>query len=130
MASIKRYNPAALTEERTACHECAALADMRAERDSARVSEADWLDRCLCLTREATEERAALRSRYAEVEAERDEALRHLRAVLPICDERVRHIYQGLCPTDVEGTGNRDPECPACKLMVLAHAFLDAKEGE
>ena len=61
--------PPEVAEERAACHECVALADMRAERDSARVAEADWLDRCHCLTREAMEKRAAvLRDIAAEPE--------------------------------------------------------------
>ena len=64
----------------------------------------------------AREERDALNERVAELEA----ALRE-------CLSMPTHRYQGDCP----GPGYpalRDPECPACQVMVRAAALVTGKE--
>lgn len=38
--------------------------------------------------------------------------------LLSILTGEVRHIYAGRCPDDLEGWDSRDPECPACKIMI------------
>ena len=53
------------------------------------------------------------------------------RALLDLALGRVRHVYAGLCPDDVEGWESRDPECPACVLLDGALSGQPvAQEGE
>ncbi|MEI2416149.1 hypothetical protein V8Z80_08185 [Orrella sp. JC864] len=67
--------------------------------------------------------RAALEAvaRVAELEA----ALRQLLGTLQHAD--ISHRYQGDCP-DASDYNRRDPECPACQVMVRAAALLSGKE--
>lgn len=32
----------------------------------------------------------------------------------------LQHIYEGLCPDEVEGWATRDPECKLCQVLIAA----------
>ena len=40
----------------------------------------------------------------------------------------VPHRYEGLCPDDVDGHDQRDPECPACRVLMRAARRTDVTE--
>lgn len=44
--------------------------------------------------------------------------LDHIEGLTLIATGQVMHLYRGMCPDGVEGTATRDPECPACKLLM------------
>ena len=38
---------------------------------------------------------------------------------------QVRHLYNGECPDEVEGPDVRDPDCPACQVLLAAVATVN-----
>lgn len=43
-----------------------------------------------------------------------------VKRLLDVATGRVRHDFLGLCPDSIEGPDSRDPQCPACKVLLLA----------
>lgn len=46
----------------------------------------------------------------------------NLQALIDIGTGKLPHLYRGECPTQVDGHEVRDPDCPACRALVLAAA--------
>lgn len=43
-----------------------------------------------------------------------------IEGLVKIATGELKHVYNGLCPDAVEGPLVRDPECPACQLLLTA----------
>jgi hypothetical protein len=41
-----------------------------------------------------------------------------------IATGEARHVYNGMCPDEIEGPTVRDDECPACRVLLAADALL------
>lgn len=67
----------------------------------------------------ARDELPALAARAERAERERDEAKAKLARLLAVLSGDVRHAYAGACP-DAVAPADRDPECPACRVLVEA----------
>lgn len=37
-----------------------------------------------------------------------------------VADGSIPHIFNGMCPDAIEGHDSRDPDCPACQLLILS----------
>lgn len=46
--------------------------------------------------------------------------LEHISNLSLIATGQVRHRYNGQCPDAVEGPHVRDPDCPACRILLSA----------
>ncbi len=44
----------------------------------------------------------------------------HIRDLQKVATGELPHIYNGLCPDEVEGFAVRDDECPACRVLLAA----------
>jgi len=40
----------------------------------------------------------------------------------------IKHLRDGLCPDELEGHDARDPDCPACQVLMRAMGFLDGSQ--
>lgn len=40
--------------------------------------------------------------------------------LIKVATGQVRHLYNGECPDEVEGPNVRDPDCPACQVLLAA----------
>lgn len=40
----------------------------------------------------------------------------------------IQHVEDGLCPDPVEEPARRDPDCPACKVLIQADAVIAAND--
>lgn len=49
--------------------------------------------------------------------------LDHIDCLTKIATGELRHIYNGECPDQVEGPNVRDPDCPACQVLLAAIAI-------
>jgi hypothetical protein len=49
------------------------------------------------------------------------DVLEQLRA---IATGETQHVYNGLCPDQVEGPAVRDDACPACRVLLAADSLL------
>ncbi|MTJ93573.1 MAG: hypothetical protein F8N36_12015 [Desulfovibrio sp.] len=43
---------------------------------------------------------------------------------------RVRHIYRGACPDDLEGDKLRDADCPACRALIAADQAMGVTDAK
>lgn len=77
-----------------------------------------WQAACGIARRERDEARAeldALAASKAPAEL--------MNAVLDVATGRIPHLYNGLCPdTCASNPSSRDPECPACQVLIAAEA--------
>lgn len=48
--------------------------------------------------------------------------LDHIDGLTKIATGELRHVYNGECPDPVEGPKVRDPDCPACQVLLAATA--------
>jgi hypothetical protein len=39
-------------------------------------------------------------------------------AMIDVAIGKKRHDWRGTCPDSVEGYDSRDPQCPACKVLI------------
>lgn len=46
--------------------------------------------------------------------------LDHIDGLTKIATGELRHVYNGECPDQVEGSKVRDPDCPACQVLLAA----------
>lgn len=44
--------------------------------------------------------------------------LEHIDGLTKIATGELRHVYNGECPDQVEGPNVRDPDCPACQVLL------------
>ena len=56
----------------------------------------------------------AMNARFSEVRSNDD--------LIKVATGQVRHLYNGACPDGVEGPDVRDPDCPACQVLLAAVA--------
>jgi transposase InsO family protein len=58
--------------------------------------------------------------------AQRDAATDVLRALHGVALGLMPHDFKGLCPDDVEGVDVRDPECPACQILIRVDNLMES----
>lgn len=46
--------------------------------------------------------------------------LEHIDDLTKIATGEIRHVYNGECPDQIEGSKVRDTECPACQVLIAA----------
>lgn len=74
-------------------------------------------DRAVTATLQAV--RDAEERQWSTVEAPAISINRGLLVALHSLGEgRLRHVYGGMCPDGLEGHETRDPECPACQVLI------------
>lgn len=44
--------------------------------------------------------------------------IKHIDDLTKIATGELRHVYNGGCPDEVEGPMARDPDCPACQVLM------------
>lgn len=67
-------------------------------------------------------ESPGLRPESATVRAVAAQLLDHIDGLTKIATGELRHVYNGECPDEVEGSNVRDPDCPACQVLMAVSA--------
>ena len=47
--------------------------------------------------------------------------------LIAVATGEIKHAGNGLCPDPIEGFDSRDPDCPACKILIEAAAELERR---
>ena len=50
--------------------------------------------------------------------------------LIAVATGEIKHAGNGLCPDPIEGFDSRDPDCPACKILIEAAAELERRMRE
>ncbi len=67
-------------------------------------------------------ESPGVRPEAATVLAVVAQLLGHIDGLTAIATGELRHVYNGECPDQVEGSKVRDSDCPACQVLMAAGA--------
>ena len=51
-----------------------------------------------------------------------------IKKLIAVATGEIDHTGDGLCPDRIEGFDSRDPDCPACKILIEAATEHDAME--
>lgn len=65
-------------------------------------------------------EKAGIRPTPATAKAVAQRLVGHIDGLTKIATGEVRHLYNGQCPDVIEGQTVRDPDCPACQILLAA----------
>ena len=53
-----------------------------------------------------------------------------IKKLIAVATGEIEHAGNGLCPDRIEGFDSRDPDCPACKILIEAEGRVAEMEAE
>lgn len=49
--------------------------------------------------------------------------------LIAVATGEIEHAGNGLCPDRIEGFDSRDPDCPACKILIEAESVSPSEDS-